>query len=249
MSNYDANPVGLLYERYQSSGVSPLYNVTQKTGQAHAPIFEAILTVPGGTKVVSTGSSKKIAKNTAAKMMLDRLEGREYRETNTARLEEPGQQNKETNNNREEVVLEEGAGPRASGPGLPGVPSLQSQPAVAASVADFYAGLQRSSGPELERLHTGQTCLAADTTDFVTCLESLAAEQGFSIKFLSLESLEGVEQSLVQIFCCGGSGGAGPASPGRVITVCLGMGPASKSEAARCALTYIRTMSRPAQQQ
>lgn len=246
MSNYDANPVGLLYERYQSSGVSPLYNVTQKTGQAHAPIFEAILTVPGGMKVISTGSSKKIAKNTAAKMMLDHLEGREYRETSTARLEEPGQQNNETNNNRE-VVLE-GAGPRSCGPGLPGAPSLQSQPAVAASVADFYAGLQRSSGPELERLHTGQTCLAAETTDFVTCLESLAAEQGFTIKFLSLESLEGVEQSLVQIFC-GGGGGAGPACPGRVITVCLGMGPASKSEAARCALTYIRTMSRPAHQQ
>ena len=64
-----------------------------------------------------------------------------------------------------------------------------------------------------------------------------------------LNRVQGVEQSLVQIFCCGGSGGAGPASPGRVITVCLGMGPASKSEAARCALTYIRTMSRPAQQQ
>ena len=28
MSNYEANPVGFLYERYQSSGVSPLYEVT-----------------------------------------------------------------------------------------------------------------------------------------------------------------------------------------------------------------------------
>ena len=46
MSNYDANPVGLLYERYQSSGVSPLYNVTQKTGQAHAPIFEVRVGFP-----------------------------------------------------------------------------------------------------------------------------------------------------------------------------------------------------------
>ena len=27
MSNYEANPVGFLYERYQSSGVSPLYEV------------------------------------------------------------------------------------------------------------------------------------------------------------------------------------------------------------------------------
>ena len=40
MSNYDANPVGFLYERYQSSGVSPLYEVEMAHGQAHAPIFQ-----------------------------------------------------------------------------------------------------------------------------------------------------------------------------------------------------------------
>ena len=40
MSNYDANPVGFLYERYQSSGVSPLYEVEMIHGQAHAPIFQ-----------------------------------------------------------------------------------------------------------------------------------------------------------------------------------------------------------------
>ena len=50
MSNYEANPVGFLYERYQSSGVSPLYEVTLIRGQAHAPIFEAVLTVPEGHK-------------------------------------------------------------------------------------------------------------------------------------------------------------------------------------------------------
>ena len=77
MSNYEANPVGFLYERYQSSGVSPLYEVAMKRGQAHAPIFEAVLTVPEGHKVTATGSSKKIAKNLAAKMMLDKLDGRE----------------------------------------------------------------------------------------------------------------------------------------------------------------------------
>ena len=71
MSNYEANPVGFLYERYQSSGVSPLYEVfhsfevpcqqiilvelgidestfqvVMSRGQAHAPIFTAKLTVP-----------------------------------------------------------------------------------------------------------------------------------------------------------------------------------------------------------
>ena len=52
MSNYDANPVGLLYERYQSSGVSPLYNVTQKTGQAHAPIFEVRVGFPSSVIMI-----------------------------------------------------------------------------------------------------------------------------------------------------------------------------------------------------
>ena len=42
MSNYEANPVGFLYERYQSSGVSPIYEVRLIRGQAHAPIFEVI---------------------------------------------------------------------------------------------------------------------------------------------------------------------------------------------------------------
>ena len=82
MSNYEANPVGFLYERYQSSGVSPLYEVAMKRGQAHAPIFEAVLTVPEGHKVTATGSSKKIAKNLAAKMMLDKLDGREEETSN-----------------------------------------------------------------------------------------------------------------------------------------------------------------------
>ena len=40
MSNYEANPVGFLYEKYQSSGMSPIYEVQLKYGQAHAPMFE-----------------------------------------------------------------------------------------------------------------------------------------------------------------------------------------------------------------
>lgn len=76
MSNYEANPVGFLYERFQSRGVSPLYEVTMTRGQAHAPIFEAVLKEPGGLEVKAQGSSKKIAKNLAAKMMLDLLDGK-----------------------------------------------------------------------------------------------------------------------------------------------------------------------------
>ena len=70
MSNYEANPVGFLYERYQSSGISPIYEVKLKRGQAHAPIFEAVLNVPGGGTVTATGSSKKIAKNIAGRALL-----------------------------------------------------------------------------------------------------------------------------------------------------------------------------------
>jgi len=223
MSNYDANPVGFLYERYQSSGVSPLYEVEMIHGQAHAPIFQCVLTVPEGHKVTATGSSKKMAKNTAAKMMLDKLDGREEKENLV--------------NGNVGVKNETQADPN-NNLGVCHVPQIQTladQPAAAASVADFYQGLQKSSGPFLDNLHSGEICLATDTTDFVDILEQLASEQQFRLQFLQLESLEGIEQSLVQIFSRGD----------RAVTVCLGQGEGSKNSAARCALMYIKTMSKP----
>ena len=57
-------------------------------GQAHAPVFRAKLTVPGGQTVSATGSSKKIAKNQAAIKMLNNLE----RAKVEGRCEEGGQQ-------------------------------------------------------------------------------------------------------------------------------------------------------------
>ena len=67
MSNSQENPVGFLYERYQPSVVSgcPIYEVKLKGGNNHAPIFEAVLSVPEGETVTATGSSKKIAKKLA----------------------------------------------------------------------------------------------------------------------------------------------------------------------------------------
>lgn len=225
MSNYDANPVGFLYERYQSSGVSPLYEVEMAHGQAHAPIFQAVLTVPEGHKVTATGSSKKIAKNTAAKMMLDKLDGRE------------GKENIVYVDVKEETI---GADPNnnmdATSCPAQQLHTLADQPAAAASVADFYQGLQKSSGHILDRLHSGEICLAIETMDCVDILEQLASEQQFRLQFLQLESLEGLEQSLVQIFSSGD----------RAVTVCLGQGEGSKNSAARCALMYIKTMSKPA---
>ena len=175
--------------------------------------------------MTATGSSKKIAKNTAAKMMLDKLDGREGKEniacvdmkddtTDTAILAD-------SNNNVD---------------GCPGqqLPTLADQPSAAASVADFYQGLQKSSGLILDRLHSGEICLAMETMDCVDLLEQLASEQQFRLQFLQVESLEGLEQSLVQIFSSGD----------RAVTVCLGQGEGSKNSAARCALMYIKTMSK-----
>ena len=132
--------------------------------------------------------------------------------------------------------------------------TLQSQPTAAASVADFYRRLQKSQGNVLDGLHSGDTCLAEDynVRNYAPILESLADEQKFEVKFLALESLDGVEQSLVQIMTDG--------QP-HAVTVCLGMGDNSQSSAARyiciirflrdhsheihyrCALTYIKLMS------
>ena len=184
---------------------------------------KCVLAVPEGHKVTATGSSKKIAKNTAAKMMLDKLDGREGKE-NIANVDVKDDTNTiaDANNN------------------LGGCPAHQlhtiaDHPPAAASVADFYQGLQKSSGLLLDRLHSGEICLAVETVDFVDILEQLANEQQFRLQFLQLESLEGIDQSLVQIFSSGD----------RAVTVCLGQGEGSKNSAAMCALMYIKTMSKP----
>lgn len=232
MSNYEANPVGFLYERFQSKGVSPLYEVTMTRGQAHAPIFEAVLREPGGLEVKAQGSSKKIAKNLAAKMMLDMLDGKT--KTNGQSDEDNVMQQEDTNNNPVTGSMTDLSDPALAS--LTSLPTLQSQPTAAASVADFYRRLQKSQGKVLDGLHTGDTCLAEDynVRNYAPILESLADEQRFEVRFLVLESLEGVEQSLVQIKTEG--------QP-HAVTVCLGMGDNSQSSAARCALMYIKLMS------
>ena len=71
-----ANPVGVLYERYQTAGAKmPVYEVAMVAGQAHAPIFRAKLTVAEGIQATADGSSKKIAKNKAAAEVLEILGG------------------------------------------------------------------------------------------------------------------------------------------------------------------------------
>jgi len=225
MSNYEANPVGFLYERYQSSGVSPLYEVTLIRGQAHAPIFEAVLTVPEGHKVVAQGSSKKIAKNVAAKKMLDKLDGKSEQISSSV-------SDADDANNNPVNVDQEYLNPRLQ--------TLFNQPSVAASVARFYQKLQKSHGEVLESLHNGSICLGGDVSqeDFVPILEMLAEEQHFDLEWLKLGNIDGPEQSLVQIQMSDDV--HTPA-----VTVCLGTGANSKNWAARCALMYIKLMSKP----
>ena len=171
--------------------------------------------------VKATGNSKKMAKNLAAKLMLEKLDGKDVKNDDNFHVTNEESNDSDTNNNLDQQTQV--------------IQTLADFPSAAASVADFYTGLQRSSGHLLEKLQSGEICLALDDVDYVVTLESLASEQNFRLQFLQLESLEGIEQSLVQIFSSGD----------KAVTVCLGQGEGSKNSAARCALMYIKTMSKP----
>lgn len=75
MSNYETNPVGALQERFQSRGISPTYRVVQAEGASHAPTF-SFQVILGELTATGSGSSKKQAKHSAARAMLDKLDGR-----------------------------------------------------------------------------------------------------------------------------------------------------------------------------
>ena len=213
--------------------------------------MKAVLRVPEGDSVTASGSSKKIAKNIAgdqvtsqgdcnlylaAKMMLDLLERKKENINNEAVSSLP---------------LQAGAGGDSNNNSSTerSVPTLSKD--SARSVGEFYRKLHESHGEILDKLTGGQICLAEDitTANYARILDDLAQvsiivvpsyqpyfpqEQQFGVKFLQLESVDGVEQSLVQLL----SEGLQPA-----VTVCLGVGPASKNAAARCALMYIKTMA------
>ena len=75
MSNYEANPIGTLQERFQCIDVTPIYRVVQADGASHARTFvvQAILKNITST---GTGSSKQQARQNAARSMLDKLDVR-----------------------------------------------------------------------------------------------------------------------------------------------------------------------------
>lgn len=74
-SNYETNPVGALQERFQSRGITPQYRVVQAEGASHAPTF-SFQVILGDLTSTGSGSSKKQAKHSAARAMLDKLDGR-----------------------------------------------------------------------------------------------------------------------------------------------------------------------------
>ena len=65
-------PVSLLQELYVRKGITPKYDLVQIEGAVHEPTFKYRVSV-GELIATGCGQSKKKAKHTAAKAMLDKL--------------------------------------------------------------------------------------------------------------------------------------------------------------------------------
>ncbi|ABD46426.1 ribonuclease III [Neorickettsia sennetsu] len=69
----EPNPKSTLQELLQAKGMKPpIYNVINRSGPAHLPIFEIEIRVDG-KKRRATGKSKKLGEENAARMMLEEL--------------------------------------------------------------------------------------------------------------------------------------------------------------------------------
>jgi len=75
MAQYDTNPIGALQERFQSRGIIPDYKFLNTDGASHCPTFTFQVTV-GDISSQGSGQTKKQAKQSAARAMLDTLDGR-----------------------------------------------------------------------------------------------------------------------------------------------------------------------------
>lgn len=72
VSSAPKTPVSLLQELYVRRGITPKYDLVQIEGAVHEPTFKYRVTV-GDLVATGCGQSKKKAKHTAAKAMLDKL--------------------------------------------------------------------------------------------------------------------------------------------------------------------------------
>ncbi|EEB19182.1 tar RNA binding protein, putative [Pediculus humanus corporis] len=68
-------PVSLLQEMLSRQGTTPKYELVQIEGAIHEPTFRYRVTVADNV-AIGTGRSKKVAKHTAAKNLLDKLNGK-----------------------------------------------------------------------------------------------------------------------------------------------------------------------------
>merc|ERR1739844_380529 len=71
-SSAQKTPVSLLQELYVRKGITPKYDLVQIEGAVHEPTFKYLVSV-GELIATGCGQSKKKAKHTAAKSMLDKL--------------------------------------------------------------------------------------------------------------------------------------------------------------------------------
>ena len=75
MAQYETNPIGALQERFQARGMIPEYRFLQTDGASHCPVFTFEVKV-GGITACGSGQTKKMAKQAAARAMLDIIDGR-----------------------------------------------------------------------------------------------------------------------------------------------------------------------------
>ena len=189
-------------------------------GQAHAPVFRAKLTVPGGQTVSATGSSKKIAKNQAAIKMLNLLE----RAKVERRCEEGGQQ---------VAGIQETMG-RVSLRDKDQVESRQGRndSRVSLGIGEMtYAGKKEYFLTRLVK----DGVVAVPTMERLVFLEQLVEEQGMRLVLLEVGRQEGRVQWLAQV--C--------EEQGTTATVCVGEAEddlKAKTKAAGAILTYFHTL-------
>ena len=73
-ANAAKTPVSLLQELYVRRGLTPKYDLVQIEGAVHEPTFKYRVTI-GEIVATGCGQSKKKAKHSAAKSILDKLKG------------------------------------------------------------------------------------------------------------------------------------------------------------------------------
>ena len=73
-ANAAKTPVSLLQELYVRRGLTPKYDLVQIEGAGHEPTFKYRVTI-GEFVATGCGQSKKKAKHSAAKSILDKLKG------------------------------------------------------------------------------------------------------------------------------------------------------------------------------